>query len=122
MTATNSRRLSLLVLGTALAIGAGFAIAACGGSSAAGDSRLRPLVARDGSHRRPLVPRGDLLVGKRSGRLVILERSGKLIRRVPRFVAPYGPQGVELAPDRRHAFVSVLTSERPARVYAVELA
>jgi hypothetical protein len=68
------------------------------------------------------VPRGDLLVSKRSGRLVVLERNGKLVRRVPRFVAPNGSQGVELAPDRRHAFVSVYTGDGQARLYEIDLA
>src|SRR4029453_14863085 len=68
-----------------------------------------------------LVAPGDVLAGKRSGRLLVLKRTGKLVRRVPRFSAP-AMQGVELAPDRRHAFVSVRRSEQPARLYEVNLA
>jgi hypothetical protein len=69
-----------------------------------------------------VVPQGDLLVGKRSGRLAVLNRSGKLVRRVPRFLARSSLQGVELAPDRRHAFASVYVPDAAERLYQIDLA
>jgi len=77
-------------------------------------------VAQDESKRRPLVRQGNLLVAKRSGRLAVLRRSGRLVRHIPRFVARHGAQAIELAPDRRHAFVSA--NARPTRLYEVSLA
>jgi len=71
---------------------------------------------------RPLVPRGDLLVGDHRGRLLVLNRTGKLVRRLPRARLVRTPQAIELAPDRRHAFISVHMSEQPARLYDVDLA
>jgi WD40-like Beta Propeller Repeat len=116
-----TRQLTLLTLGAAVAIIAGLATTACDRSGAVGRStELRPLVGQDASKRRPLVRRGDLLVAKRSGRLAILRRSGRLVRRIPRFVARKGVQAIELAPDRRHAFVSV--NARPTWLYEVSLA
>ena len=71
---------------------------------------------------RPLVPRADLLVGDHRGHLFVLDRTGKLVRRLPRVRLGRAPQALEIAPDRRHAFVSVQLSERPARLYDVDLA
>jgi hypothetical protein len=116
------KHLSLLVPGTALAISAAFTMSACGDAKGTSEPGVRQLETRAGSNQRPLVHRGGFVAVKRSGRLIVLGRSGKLIRRVPRFVAANGSQGVELAPDRRHAFVSVRESDRPARLYEVNLA
>jgi hypothetical protein len=49
----------------------------------------------------------------------VLSGSGKLIRRVPRFTA-YA-QALEIAPDRRHAYVSLYAREQPPRLYQVDL-
>src|SRR5206468_5599678 len=65
------------------------------------------------------VPAGDFLVSTTDGRLVILTRAGRLVRRVPGSVARYGSQGIALAPDRRHAFVAIPRGERP--LYRVDL-
>jgi hypothetical protein len=73
-------------------------------------------------HPRSLVPRRGFLIGDVSGRLRVLSRRGKVIHRVPRSVAPYGPQGMALAPDRRHAFVSVERGDRLPALYRVSLA
>jgi WD40-like Beta Propeller Repeat len=68
------------------------------------------------------VPVGDILVVNRLGRLLVVDARGKLVRSLPRTLLMRGPQSIELAADRRHAFVSVLNSEQPARLYDVDLA
>jgi hypothetical protein len=74
------------------------------------------------SHRHLLVPRRGFLVSDLSGRLKVLSHSGEVIRRVPRSVGRYGAQGIALAADRRHAFVSILRGDRPPHLYRVSLA
>ena len=54
------------------------------------------------------------------GSCSVLDGAGDVVRRVPRRIEDYGPQGIALAPDRRHAFVSVYGN--PARLYEVDLA
>src|SRR4051812_38947416 len=95
---------------------AGLALGACSDTSAGGHPRSTSLAAK-----RPLVAAGDVLVARRSSRrLSVLHRNGRLVRRVPGFVAGKGTEGIELAPDRRHAFVSVFGD--PERLYEVDLA
>src|SRR3954467_10203498 len=61
-----------------------------------------------GSKLRDDVARSDVLVALRSsGRLAVLHRNGRLVRRIPNFRARNGTEQIELARDRRHAFVSV---------------
>ena len=81
---------------------------------------------RTGSHaaaRAAIVPKGDILAAV-SRRLFVIDRSGKRLRRLPRWHAPSGfyIEGLELAPDRRHAFISVAGGDLPTRLYEVNLA
>jgi hypothetical protein len=66
-----------------------------------------------------VVPDSAYLVADESGHLLVLSTSGKLIRRVPRFIAQV--QALELAPDRRNAYVSIYVREQPPRLYEVDL-
>jgi hypothetical protein len=70
---------------------------------------------------RPIVRRGEYLVSDTRGKLRVLDRRGKLVRRFAHGL-PSTPEALELAPDRRHAFASFLASERPARLYELDLA
>jgi Tol biopolymer transport system component len=91
----------------------------------AGAAILALALVQGGSSSRPpaLVAPGSFLVANLSGRLLVLDRNGKLVRRLPAWASRgTGLQGIELAPDRRHAFVAVLRSERPAQLYRVDLA
>ena len=74
----------------------------------------RPLVAP-----RPLVPPGAYLVADQSRHLLVLNQRGKLLRRVPRFAS--FAQALEIAPDRRHAYVSAYAREQPPRLFQVAL-
>jgi hypothetical protein len=60
-------------------------------------------------HPSPVVPVGDLLAISLRGRLLVLNHAGREVKRLPGVIG--GPQGlaqaIELAPDRRHAWVSV---------------
>jgi hypothetical protein len=103
--------LRLLLLGGAQAIAVGLAVASVA-VAMSGAASPRPF----------RVPVGDILVGDRLGRLVVVDGRGRLVRRLPRSLPPRGPQSIELAADRRHAFVSFLKSEQPARLYEVGLA
>lgn len=67
-----------------------------------------------------LVPTGAYLVADESGHLLVLGARGKLLRRVPRFVSRY-VQALEVAPDRRHAYVSVYAGDQPTRLFMVAL-
>jgi hypothetical protein len=97
-----------------LAVGMVLAFAAASASHAV----ERPhLVARAG----PIVPRGDFLVSDQFGRLRILDQQGKLVRRLPRRIARYGPDAIALTRDRRFAFVRLAT-EAGSRLYLVNLA
>jgi hypothetical protein len=69
------------------------------------------------SHR--LVSPGSYLVADQSGHLLVLDQRGKFVSRIPRFTSPV--QGLEIAPDRRHAYVSVYRNERAPRLYEVAL-
>jgi hypothetical protein len=71
----------------------------------------------------PLVPRRGFLVSDPGGQLRVLSRRGEVVRRVPGAVAaPYGAEGIALAHDRRHAFVSVERGDRLPALYRVNLA
>jgi hypothetical protein len=65
-----------------------------------------PIAGRTGSDARPVVPPGALLAADAHHRLVVLDRSGHVLRRVPGTFGN-GASGIELAPDRRHAFVAL---------------
>lgn len=68
----------------------------------------------------PLVPQGAYLVATESGHLIVLSQRGKVLRRVPRFASSY-VQALEIAPDRRHAYVSVYATDQPVHLYKVAL-
>lgn len=53
------------------------------------------------------------------GRLLVLDARGATIRRVPGVAGAV--QGIAVAPDRRHAYVSVYDADAPARLYRVDL-
>lgn len=72
-----------------------------------------------GAAPRPLVPVGAYLAADQSAHLLILNQRGKLLRRVPRFASYV--QALEIAPDRRHAYVSVYARQQPPRLYEVAL-
>jgi len=59
----------------------------------------------------PVVPRGQFLVSNRDGQLLVVDGSGHVRRKLP--FARQGCCQVELAADRRHAFVSVRRAEVP---------
>jgi hypothetical protein len=67
----------------------------------------------------PLVPPGAYLVADVSGHLLVIDQRGGVLRRVPRFASPV--QALEIAPDRRHAYVAVYRNERAPRLYDVAL-
>lgn len=67
------------------------------------------------------VPVRDVLVTDISGHVRIVRSSGKLVRRLP-WTMGRQVQAIELAPDRRHAFVSLYRSERPPELFRVDLA
>jgi hypothetical protein len=71
------------------------------------------------SSARPLVPRTAYLVASESGRLLVLDRRGKRLRRIPRFTASV--QSLALSPNRRSAYVSVYRVDKPSRLYEVSL-
>lgn len=112
------------LLGAALAALAAAAFAGVGlhaASSAARPTASRHLAA--GAQTRPLVPRGAFLVTNLDGRLLVLDAAGKRLRRLPGTLGRYGAWGgLELAADRRHAFVSLPVPDRPGRLYELDLA
>ena len=72
-----------------------------------------------------IVPAGDILASTNDGYLVVLDRAGKLIRRL--FPVTSAVQGISIAPDRAHAYVSFYGSESgalpsPPALYKVDLA
>lgn len=71
-----------------------------------------------------VVPKGDILAVAGEERLLVLDASGRVLRRLPSWDPPAGfaVQGLEVAPDRTHAFLSVSTGlSRSARLYEVDL-
>jgi hypothetical protein len=93
--------------------------AAQASTSVAGDRLSGGAVAQPA-----LVPPGDILVADASLRLAVLDQNGNVLRRLPWWHARSGSylDGLELAPDRRHAFVSVDGGDLPTRLYEVDLA
>jgi hypothetical protein len=79
----------------------GFAVALLAALSA-GTSLARPPA--------PVVPPGQLLVSDRNGQLLVVDATGRVRRRLP--FTRRGCCQVELAADRRHAFVSLRRGER----------
>jgi hypothetical protein len=71
-----------------------------------------------------VVPTGDLLAVDASGVFVVLGNGGRVVRSLGRFFSE-SVQGIALAPDRRHAFVSVLGPETappdPGTLYELDL-
>jgi Tol biopolymer transport system component len=68
-----------------------------------------------------VVRAGNFLVYDTSRRLLVLDARGKVVRRLPRSLSPSALQAIELAGDRRHAFISTRRSEQPARLYELDL-
>jgi hypothetical protein len=66
---------------------------------------------------KPLVPRGDYLAANEKGRFLVLSPHGKVLRRFPR-ISPH-VQSLDLAPDRRSAYVSVYVVDQPPELYEV---
>jgi hypothetical protein len=60
----------------------------------------------------PIVPRGQLLVSDRDGRLLVIDGSAHIRRKLPFTRTGCCPGQAELSADRRHAFVSVSFNER----------
>jgi hypothetical protein len=81
-------------------------------------------LASSNAARAALVPKGDILAASTNRRLIVLDRSGGVLRRLPWWHAPSGfsLEGLELAPDRRHAFASVDNGDLPTRLYEIDLA
>ncbi len=66
------------------------------------------------------VPAGDVLVADQSGHLRIVDSRGKFVHRL-RWTLERQVQAIELAANRRSAFVSLYRSERPAELFQVNL-
>jgi hypothetical protein len=81
-------------------------------------------LASSSAARAALVPKGDILAADMNRRLIVLDRRGNVLRRLPWWHAPngFGLEGLELAPNRRHAYVSVDNGDLPTRLYEVNLA
>ena len=91
-------------------------------NASAGTAQAR--LAGTSGARAALVPSGDILAANMNRRLIVLDRRGNVLRRFPWWHAPsgFGLEGLELAPDRRHAFISVDNGDLPTRLYEVDLA
>jgi hypothetical protein len=75
-------------------------------STLASTSRRHGVV--DLRHAPRVVPVGDLLAVSVHGQLLVLDRAGEEVKRLPGLIGPNGlVQAIELAADRRHAWVSV---------------
>ena len=110
---------SVVTLAAAVVLGA----IVLGAQASVGAAHARP--ASSGVAARPaLVPRGDILAADMGLHLIVLDQSGSVLRRLPWWHAPSGVGllGLELAPDRQHAFVSVERGDLPAHLYEVDLA
>ena len=71
-------------------------------------------VAGAASSNKPLVARGHYLAANEQGRFLVLSPRGKVLRRFPR-ISP-ALQSLELAPDRRSAFVAVYRVDQPPQL------
>ncbi|MGA9762767.1 MAG: hypothetical protein WBQ14_10115 [Gaiellaceae bacterium] len=80
--------------------------------------------ARLAGARAAVAPKGDILAAGTNRRLIVLDQNGRVLRRLPWWHAPngFGLEGLELAPDRRHAFISLDNGDLPTRLYEVNLA
>ena len=89
----------------------------------AGAGAAQARLASSSAARAAVVPRGDILAADTNRKLVILDRRGNVLRRLPWWHAPngFGLEGLELAPDRRHAYVSLDNGDLPTRLYEVNL-
>jgi hypothetical protein len=70
---------------------------------------------------RSVVPMGSFLVADLSGRVFVLSKSGRVLRRVPGSLTAT-VQALELSPDRRRAFASLYTQNGGVRLYDLDLA
>jgi hypothetical protein len=70
----------------------------------------------------PPVAAGDFLVTNTAGRVRIVDSRGMLVRRLLWSFAGQQIESLELAPDRRHAFVSIWRTDRAPELYVVDLA
>jgi hypothetical protein len=69
------------------------------------------------------VPRGDFLVCKGSGRLLVLSPRGKPVGTVPGTTGPHCATALALSADRRSAYFSILTGdETPPALGQIDLA
>jgi hypothetical protein len=66
------------------------------------------------------VPAGDILVADLGGRARIVDSRGQLVHRL-RSALPRQLEEMELAPDRRHAFISLFRNDLPAELFQVDL-
>jgi hypothetical protein len=104
----------------AATLAVGFAAAALGDASAS-TRGIAPTAPRGRAARpSPLVARGDVLVETQKGRLTTVTLAGHPVHPSPRIVAHGSWTDIELAPDRRHAFVSNLAE--PRDLYELNLA
>ena len=70
----------------------------------------------------PPVRRGTLIAADVSGRVMVLDRAGSVVRRIPgSFGAAHQVQAIQLAPDRRHAYVAVYGQSGSLTLYLLEL-
>jgi hypothetical protein len=66
------------------------------------------------------VPPHGIVAADVHGRLLVLDARGATVRRVPGIVGR-AVEGIAVAPDRRHAYVSAYRADAPARLYRVDL-
>lgn len=79
----------------------------------------RPVAIRAAAH--GAVPIGSFIAADLSGRVLVLTRDGRMLRRLPG--SPGATvQALELSPDRRHAYESVYTRDGGVRLYDLDLA
>jgi hypothetical protein len=87
-------------------------------------SRRSSPVAFAGNRSAAVVPAGDLVAISIRGRVLVLNRAGRQLRELPGRIGADGrSQWIQLAPDRRHAWVSVWNiATETYRIYDVDLA
>lgn len=91
----------------------GLAVVLAAVSSSNGDTALSGRV---------IVPQDDILISNTHGRLAIIDRKGRPIRELWHAALKMSPvQGLALAPDREHAYVSFLTPNGLPRLEEVDL-
>jgi hypothetical protein len=100
------------------------AVAIVLGSSAASTADRRASRSASFEKRSPaLVPNGDLVAISLRGRVLVLDRAGREVKVLPGRIGPDGlAQAIQLAPDRRHAWVSVWNSRAQVFwMYSIDL-